>query len=305
MNLNLINKLIKKSWRLQRNTGFVFFQRTAIYFEQSKKKIIFSVIDKLKVEPNLIHVKYQPTGPNTIWICWFQGLGNAPDLVRRCIESVQKNNQECSVIIITEDNFSDYISIPPNILKKYKAGLIGRAHFSDILRCCLLYYHGGIWLDSTIFLSRKLPAELSKKSFCSLRFCYSGNYESISKGFWTTYLLASPKNGYLIGCVMSSLLKYWDEHDAAIDYFLMDYVFCYYFEKDILAKEIILSQPIFGNKRFLIKENMNNVFSDELKENFSQDEIGIYKLSYKTKYNISVKGQPTVYSKILDGSLHF
>ena len=29
---------------------------------------------------------------DTIWICWFQGMDNAPDLVKKCYHSVVKNN---------------------------------------------------------------------------------------------------------------------------------------------------------------------------------------------------------------------
>ena len=34
----------------------------------------------------------------------------------------------------------------------------------------------------------------------------------------------------------------------------------------------------------------------------NQDPVGIYKLSHKEQYRTSDSGQPTVYSKILDGS---
>ena len=29
---------------------------------------------------------------DTIWICWFQGMDNSPDLVKKCYYSVVKNN---------------------------------------------------------------------------------------------------------------------------------------------------------------------------------------------------------------------
>ena len=31
---------------------------------------------------------------DTIWICWFQGMDNAPDLVKKCYQSVVKNNPD-------------------------------------------------------------------------------------------------------------------------------------------------------------------------------------------------------------------
>lgn len=303
MNLNLINKLIKETRRWQKKTGLSLFQRAASHFEQKKKEMIFSVIDDLKVQSEDLDVT-EPMQSRIIWICWFQGLESAPELVKRCIASVYKHTDEFKVIIITDKNFSNYLSLPSDIIEKYNSGLIGKAHFSDVLRCCLLHEYGGVWLDATIFLTRELSPSLLELSFCSLRFNHPDNYASISNGFWTTYFLASKKNDYLIGCIMNTLIKYWQKYDVAIDYFLMDYVFCYYLEKDSIAQKIIFAQPVLGERRFLLKHNMNNRCSIEVIEKFKQDNTGIYKLSYKESYRTSDNGQPTVYSKILDGTFH-
>lgn len=55
-----------------------------------------------------------------IWICWWQGLDNAPELVRKCVESIQKNAGNHEVIIITEDNYKEYVNIPKWIEEKKK-----------------------------------------------------------------------------------------------------------------------------------------------------------------------------------------
>lgn len=301
INLKVTNKLIKKSHRWYKKTGFSLFQRAARHLELKKKEKIFNVIDGLQVDTPQIQFT-ESAQPRVIWICWFQGLDNAPLLVKRCIESVYKHSGALKIVIITESNFLDYISLPPDIIKKYKSGLIGKAHFSDILRCCLLHKYGGIWLDATMFLTRELSTPFLNLPFCSLRFKNLLSSGSISNGLWTTYFLASEKNGYLIECIMNSLIKYWQKYDVAIDYFLMDYVFLYFFEKDAVARQHILMQPFLGGNRFLLKDNMNNCYSNELIEKFSQDSTGIYKLSYKERYRSSDNGQPTVYSQILDGA---
>lgn len=302
MNLNVTNKIIKKSRRWHKKTGFSLFHFVANHFEKKKEIAIFGVIDKLNVHSaHTIH-EATPENSNIIWICWFQGLDRAPELVKRCIDSVQKNCNGAKIFIISDDNFSDYVSLPPDIISKYNSGLIGKAHFSDILRCCLLHEYGGVWLDATIFLTRELSQNFLDSPFCSLRFKHPEGYGSISNGFWTTYFLASEKNGYLIGCVKTLLIKYWQKYDVAIDYFLMDYIFKFLFQKDPLSREIILSQPELGEKRFLLKNNMSNNCSSELMGKFEQDAIGVYKLSYKENYRLTNNGQPTLYSKILDGS---
>ena len=101
---------------------------------------------------------------------------------------------------------------------------------------------------------------------------------------------------------MNVLLEYWQKHDKIIDYFLMDYIFSYFFENDSHSREIILSQPVLGENRFLLKNSMNEHFSLEIQKQFMEDPIGIYKLSYKGSYRTSNNGQPTIYSLILDGT---
>ncbi|QGU12951.1 capsular biosynthesis protein [Leclercia sp. J807] len=302
MNLKVLNRLIKKSRYWHKRTSYSLFQRLANHFERKKQEIIFDVIDELKVHSDSVAHDANSGQSEVIWICWFQGLDSAPELVRRCIDSVHTNSDGLNVTIITDNNFSDYVTLPADIIRKYNSGLIGKAHFSDILRCCLLYEYGGVWLDATIFLTRGLSPSFLNGSFCSLRFKFSEGYGSISNGFWATYFLASEKKGYLIGCVKNVLINYWQEYDMAIDYFLMDYIFSFLFEKDPLARKIILSQPELGEERFLLKKNMSNTYTSELLDKFKQDSVGVYKLSYKEQYRITNNGQPTFYSKILDGS---
>ena len=68
---------------------------------------------------------------DTIWICWFQGMENAPEIVKKCWQSVIKNNPDKNVIVITENNMLDYITFPDYIIKKWKQGIITHTHMTD------------------------------------------------------------------------------------------------------------------------------------------------------------------------------
>lgn len=86
---------------------------------------------------------------NNIWICWFQGIEDAPEIVKTCVNSIKNNSGVHNVVILTDDNYRNYVDIPDIIEKRRKEGIISRTAFSDILRMCLLAKHGGMWLDST------------------------------------------------------------------------------------------------------------------------------------------------------------
>ena len=47
-----------------------------------------------------------------IWICWWQGLENAPEIVKRCVASIQKHAGNHKIIMITDENYKEFISFP-------------------------------------------------------------------------------------------------------------------------------------------------------------------------------------------------
>ena len=65
-----------------------------------------------------------------IWQCWLQGIEQAPDLVKMCLNSVEKykkSNQKR--IIITAENFADYLTLPTTIIEKWRKGNISNTQF--------------------------------------------------------------------------------------------------------------------------------------------------------------------------------
>ncbi|MDY2924013.1 MAG: capsular polysaccharide synthesis protein, partial [Treponema sp.] len=98
-----------------------------------------SFLKKYETKINSVH-EYS----DTVWWCWFQGEENAPDVAKACLESVRKNMSGKQVIVITEKNMYDYVSMPDFIIEKYKKGIISKTHFSDLLRLELLIRHGGL-----------------------------------------------------------------------------------------------------------------------------------------------------------------
>lgn len=299
MNIDTLNKIIKKSRRWYKKTNFSFFKDMATRFEKKKKNEIFTVIDKLNIQPET-HIELQSSESRIIWICWLQGLENAPVLVKKCIESVQLHSPNAQVVILTDENIPQYVLLPPEINTKYHSGLICKAQYSDIVRCSLLEKHGGIWVDSTVFITKPLPDLFYKYAFSSLHFDF--NDRALSQGYWTTYFLATQRGSPLLKFVRDVLYSYWMSHDTSIEYFFTDYAFLYARERYPQFRSLMDEQPVTGNSRFLLRQYMNVSPEAGIFKTLSDDPIGIYKLSHKENYLTSHEGKPTVYSQILDGS---
>jgi hypothetical protein len=300
-----LNKIIKSTRRWSKKTSLSVFSKLHHYFLEKKKQYIFDILNELNVLPeNADEIVLQRHKEKIIWVCWFQGIEQAPLLVKRCIESIQKNVGNARVVILDDENIKDYISLPAYIIEKYQRGLISKAHYSDIVRCSLLAQYGGIWMDATVYLTRRIPDHLFHCDFSSLRFNEGNSDEAISAGYWTAYFLASQKNDPYIVMVRDIFYQYWQKYDALIEYFLIDYTLLFGIEKHAFFKALVEAQPVIGNKRFYIRQFINEPVSSDVINKLNQDTVGIYKLSHKEHYSEIKGSEPTLYGRILDNSFN-
>lgn len=161
---------------------------------------------------------------NIIWIFWWQGLENMPFTVRKCYQSVLKNSNSASVILITKSNYAEYVRMPKYIINKFNRGNITITHFSDILRMYLLYNYGGAWLDATIFVSQPIESSLFEHSIYTAKIRNILNYDNVSLSRWTGFFMFGKTGHPLFFYALSFFYEYWKYENHLIDYFLIDYI---------------------------------------------------------------------------------
>lgn len=157
-----------------------------------------------------------------VWVCWFQGLENAPQLVKDCYSSIQHWLPDKEIVLITEENYQQYVTFPEHIIRKWKKGIITNTHFSDILRLELLIKYGGLWLDATTYLTGRLPKYITETEF----FVYRNGWmdmEMINMGSWLIYSKSS--NNIVLQKTRDLLYHYWKKYDFMKNYFLMHMFF--------------------------------------------------------------------------------
>lgn len=95
----------------------------------------------------------------TVWTSWFQGLDDAPNIVKESVKSIEKYARYAgfSFVNIDKGNYKNYIQIDQRIIAEMEAGKIKPAHFSDLIRVKLLTKYGGIWFDATQLLIKPIP----------------------------------------------------------------------------------------------------------------------------------------------------
>ncbi len=166
------------------------------------------------------YVPQPQTRSNKVWVCWLQGIENAPELVQNCYRSLQENLTDREIILLTEENYRDYVTFPTHIQEKIDSGVITRTHFSDFLRLELLIRYGGTWIDATVYCSGgQIPGYMLDSdlfTFQMLKPGLDGHSTAISSWFMT-----GCTNHPILLLTRHLLYEYWEKHSKMCDYFLL------------------------------------------------------------------------------------
>lgn len=157
-----------------------------------------------------------------VWLCWFQGLEKAPQLVKDCYNSICHWIPDKEIVLITEENYKQYVTFPEHIIQKWEKGVISNTHFSDLLRLELLIKYGGLWLDATTYLTGPLPKYIADTKF----FVYRNGWmdmEMINMGSWLIY--SKYINNRMLQKTRDLLYLYWGKYNFMKNYFLMHMFF--------------------------------------------------------------------------------
>ena len=185
-----------------------------IFYRRLKKKYLAKCTDKREWES-----LEKKKNTDIVWVMWFQGMDKAPDIVKKCIKSQQKALPDKNFSFLDESNIDKYVTLPDYIWEKKKKGIIGNAHFSDLVRNALLIKHGGYWIDSTVFMTDgSIIKDVEKTELFMYSFYYFGfNPEIMELNNWFIHCCS---NNNMLCLLQKMLLEYWKDYDHSANYFI-------------------------------------------------------------------------------------
>ena len=286
----IYNNIKQKGFR---NTYLDIWSRIASYFYFSPEIIkcqrqlyAYNYLKKYLKATNTPEPVSEESGTEnkTIWMLWFQGEENAPDIVKRCIASIKKHCKGYEIIVLNEETVFKYIDLPDYIILKYKSGIIKPALYSDLIRLSLLIKHGGIWIDATCFMTGTLRDYIQNSSF----FCFKTNQIShfeILKG--SSWFIKAEKNNKLLIRVKDMLFKYCEKEVFIVNYFLFHLSLSLVIEEDKECRRIWDSIPYICNMNpHVLQFHLYDKYSNEyFKEICNMSSI--HKLTYTLKQEMS------------------
>jgi len=230
--------------------------------------------------------------PYPIWVVWLQGEENMPETVKICRDSLLKNADGHKVNLITESNYAEFVDIPEYIYEKYKKGIISPAHFSDVLRVCLLSKFGGLWVDATIYVSEKLPS-FDTFSFWTGKWTDGCDYAKERK--WTSFLLYCLPDSPFACFIKECFFKYCGENRKFVSYFLIDIFISLAYDEINIVKDLMNRVPATQRGMSDLYAMLNSEYNEEEYKALCK-EICFHKLSYKDDFKKCTKdGKQTFY----------
>ncbi|GBR74727.1 capsular polysaccharide synthesis protein [Candidatus Termititenax aidoneus] len=296
---------LKKTAAFCKNFGFgvttlliflrlFFYNRFLNLYDPFVKKYLRWKLNDVIAQYKNVSVPPSPSKdkPYPIWICWWQGEENMPEIVRSCYRSLREQAKGHPIHLLTKDNYTSYVSLPDYVVNKFEQGFISITHLSDIIRGCLMYEQGGLWVDATVFFTSP-PPQITGSVF-SLRCPKDRNFLNIRGTRWVTFFFYLDK-GHLIAKMFRDLcLAYLQKYNIMLHYFLIDFFIDLICDTIPAAavdiSKIPISPALTHALVYKLSEEYNAAYFEELCRTTSY-----HKLEWRGRYEQYLNGKLTFY----------
>lgn len=210
---------------------------------------------------------------------WLQGIEKAPQVVQMCISSMKKNLNGNELIIIDESNIEKYILMPKDIKKKFNDLIFTKTLMSDLVRCSLLAENGGLWLDSTIFVSKPIMNDIANMPFYTVVRNEAKEKDLSNK---ISPFLIGGSDTRLFSFMRDMLYEYVRNENDLMNYLLIENVFSIACEKDFKIRDCV--DKLFEDKQDILglAKILEKPYEKE-KLNYMLEKTTFHKLSWKNK----------------------
>ena len=270
-----------------------------------KNSIIVSILSQQLQNEIQSVKKSQDRGehiPNApIWVCWWSGIETAPELVKKCIESITSAAGVHPIHMIDEKNYREYLEIPQYIIDKVEKKEMCLAHFSDYLRFSLLNQYGGMWIDATVYCDKMIPDNFFQSPLFTCNAKTGTKF--ISNGKWTTFIFCGNKGHALFAYLQKALETYWEKCNSSIDYLMLDYLIYIGYVNSELVRQDIDGIPVNNLHRNDLRAAMNRRESGGRLKEYAFPDTYFHKLSWREHYSLTDRnGGESIYAAFLRGN---
>lgn len=295
-------------WGIWNALRIVLYPRLYAVFKGERNyahnKIIMSLLRKefapiVEKYEKMKHSALKAINTNTpIWVCWWQGEEQMPEMIHKCYQLLCKNRNGHPVHLITQDNYRQYIELPEFILKKLQNKEITLTFLSDYLRMSLIAKHGGVWIDSTYWVTQ--PLDLNGVRLFTMRQDRFKGQGDICDFRWTCHCIGTGEPYYIFSFIRDCFIRHLTLHKTIVEYLLVDFVINLAYEKFEDFRSSIDNLPDHAPHIYIMPWLFNQRLDiDNLKEIL--ETTPLLKMSYKQEYKRTTEnGEPTYYDYFIN-----
>lgn len=181
------------------------------------KRICDFAIDKVDEKEIMTNVPH-----DTIWFYWNTGRKCLPPIAELCYKRDILLFGE-KVTFLDSKSISLYCSFPDELILKHKKGIIGEAHFSDLIRLQLLIRYGGVWADSTVYFSENMPLNV----YGSDLFVFKSNNNLADMANISNWFIVSKRRNIILEEVYFLLKEWWLQYNKSAGYLFFHWAFSF------------------------------------------------------------------------------
>ena len=259
--------------------------------QERYRPLVKELAEKYQDE-RLVHEK-----SDVVWFCWMQGMEQAPELVKVCLASQKRWVRGKRFVVITQENYRDYVTLPEDIVRMNEKGIIPHSNYTDLIRLELLIKYGGTWIDSTVlFAGDNYPDKIMDCDLFFFQYLRKGQngFAGISSWFISAY-----SQNRLLMILRDMLWQYWRDYDCVVYYYIFHLCFALIAEE---FPEEVAAMPK-GNSYRTVQ------MAEYLDEAYDKDTMmqltalsSIHKLDYRKNRLLTKDKKPTFYSHIIKGA---
>lgn len=218
----------------------------------------------------------------TIWFYWDNGIKNSPVIVKKCYTCLLKYKPvDWDIISLDYTNYKEYIHLPNYLELMLANGDINKPNWSDLLRTALLYSYGGIWMDATCMLTKKIPDFVLEDS---LFFFSTREALPYKPTVFDSWFIRANKDNYVLELLLKKSLGYQKHKKKSDDvYFYWYYLLYLIIQNSKEAAKIVSTVKYchsFDALLVQLKYGLDCEYDENLWE-YIKEKCFVQKLTYK------------------------
>jgi hypothetical protein len=206
--------------------------------------------------------------PKKIWMIWFQGFEQSPEIIKECRSSWERHNPDWEIIYLDSNTIHDYIEVKEFTDNKN----MSIQALSNIFRLELLKKYGGVWADATLYCTKPLENWIFEAVEESGYFAFSKPGYDRMLSSW--FMAAKPENE-LVKAWLERTKNYWRFGLTAPNIirrigFKACHIFIHKIKLFVVVKQFIYPMKIFGIYPYNV---FHHLFEKEYKKNIDVRKI--------------------------------